>query len=495
MKKTNVAENRTDKLEPCLAIIGAGFSGIGMAIRLKQSGYSNFTIFERSDNVGGTWRDNTYPGCACDVASHLYSFSFEKKSDWTKVFSDASEIYQYLLSCVEKFQLENHIKLNTTVSDMRFDSSANQWAISTVSNETFHADMIINGTGPLNKPNIPNIPGIENFTGKIFHSSQWDHEHQLDGGNVACIGTGASAIQFIPEIVNKVRSLKVFQRTPTWLVPRLNRNYSSLTKWVFKNVPGVRNFYRLFIYWRNEYYGIAIIGYPFFNNLLQKASKLYLRAKVKDPELRKKLTPNYQIGCKRINISDDYYESLQRPNSDLITEPIISITSTGVTSADGETHECDTIIFGTGFVTTKYLQPMKIYGSEGKELTEQWAGSAESYLGISVAGFPNYFLLLGPNTGLGHNSVVFMIEAQIEYVIKALSYLKEAKKTFIDVKLERQETFCDSTQKKLKKFSWGSGCDSWYLSENGKNYSIWPGFTPSYWWKTRKFDVASYHVS
>lgn len=495
MNKTNVAEKYANRVGPRIAIIGAGFSGIGMAIRLKQSGYSNFTLFERSDNVGGTWRDNTYPGCACDIASHLYSFSFEKKPDWTSVFSNSREIYQYLLSCVEKFSLESHIKLKTKVSEMRFNTATNEWVILTESDEVFRVDVVINGTGPLNKPNIPKIPGIENFTGKIFHSSQWDHQHQLDGADVACIGTGASAIQFIPEIVNRVKSLKVFQRTPTWLVPRFNRDYSAITKWVFKNIPGVKNLYRLFIYWRNEYYGIAIIGYPFFNNLLQKASKLYLRAKVKDSKLREKLTPNYQIGCKRINISDDYYESLQRPNSDLITESISLIDSAGIKTTDGITHECDTIIFGTGFVTTEYLQPMKIYGSKEKELTEQWAGSAESYLGISVAGFPNYFLLLGPNTGLGHNSVVFMIEAQIEYVIRALNYLKKAKKSLIDVKLERQETFCRLTQMKLENFSWGSGCDSWYLSKNGKNYSIWPGFTPSYWWKTRKFDAENYHVT
>jgi cation diffusion facilitator CzcD-associated flavoprotein CzcO len=486
--------NITSRSDRRIAIIGAGFSGIGMAIRLKQQGYSNFTIFERSNNVGGTWRDNTYPGCACDVASHLYSFSFEKKSDWSHVFSSSGEIYQYLQECVKKYDLNPHIKLETTIKEMRFIVSENQWAITTKSEDVFYADIVVNGTGPLNKPNIPEIAGLEKFEGKIFHSSNWDHRHDLTDKNVACIGTGASAIQFVPKIVETVNALKLFQRTPTWLVPRFDRAYSSIVKWVFKNVPGIQNLYRLFLYWRNEYYGIGIIGYPFFNKILQKASQLYLKSKVKDRDLREKLTPSYQIGCKRINISDDYYDSLQHPNTELITESIESIGAAEIKTADGTTHQCDTIIFGTGFITQEYLQPMKIYGLEDQELTEKWAGSAESYLGISVSGFPNYFLLLGPNTGLGHNSVIFMVEAQIEYVLRALNYLEGSSKSFVDVKLSEQEAFCNSTQSKLKNLSWGSGCDSWYLSKTGQNYTIWPGFTPSYWWKTRRFDNTRYHI-
>ncbi len=494
MKKHNDTSSSENKSSPAIAIIGAGFSGIGMAIRLKQEGYSDFTLFERATSIGGTWRDNTYPGCACDVASHLYSFSFEKNPNWSHVFSEAHEIYQYLQACAKKFNINEHIKLQTSISEMRFDESTHKWSILTDSGDYFYADIVVNGTGPLNKPYIPKIPGLEKFAGKVFHSSQWDHAYDITDKKVACIGTGASAIQFIPRIVKSVTSLKVFQRTPTWLVPRFDRAYSSFTKWMFRNVPGLDNLYRVFLYWRNEYYGIGIIGYSFFNKLLQKASQLYLYAKVKDRVLREKLKPDYQIGCKRINISDDYYDSLQHSNTELITDSIKSIEADGITTADGVAYECDAIIFGTGFVTQEYLQPMKIYGTDHQELTAKWAGSAESYLGISVAGFPNYFLLLGPNTGLGHNSVIFMIEAQIEYVIRVLDSLKRSNSSFVDVKLSEQDAFCHTTQAKLKNLSWGSGCDSWYLSKTGENYSIWPGFTPSYWWRTRKFDSASYHV-
>ena len=475
-----------------IAVVGAGFAGIGMGIQLKAAGYRNFTIYEKSKSLGGTWRDNTYPGCACDVASHLYSFSFEKNSHWPNVFSKSKDILQYLIYCAEKYKIIPHIKFEKEITELRYNQETLEWTLNTASNEKEIFDVIINGTGPLNKPFIPSIEGLNQFKGEMFHSSAWKHDSDLIGKTVACIGTGASAIQFIPEIVGKVKKLNVFQRTPTWLVPRMDRSYSTITKKLFKYIPGINWIYRTFLYWRNEYYGMAIMGYPFFNAMLQKASLFYLRVKVKDPSLRQKLTPEYQIGCKRINISDDYYSALQNPHSELITIPIESVTKNGVVTSDGKEHPCDTIIFGTGFKTQEFLQPMKIYGCDGVELTESWGEKAKSFMGISISGFPNYFLLLGPNTGLGHNSVVFMIESQIKYVMETLNFMSSKNIKAVDVKEEHQEKFYLISQKKLKRLSWGTGCNSWYLSKNGENFTIWPGFSTSYWWKTLKFPVNKY---
>jgi cation diffusion facilitator CzcD-associated flavoprotein CzcO len=475
-----------------IAVIGAGFAGIGMGIQLKKAGYSNFTIYEKSQNLGGTWRDNTYPGCACDVASHLYSFSFEKNPYWPNVFSKSKDILHYLTHCVEKYGISSHIKLGKEVSELKYNQESLEWTLKTSSKEKEIFDIVINGTGPLNKPFIPTIDGIEKFKGEIFHSSKWKHNCNLEGQAVACIGTGASAIQFIPAIVDKVKNLNVFQRTPTWLVPRFDRSYSTITKKCFAYIPGLNSIYRTFLYWRNEYYGLAILGYPGFNSMLQKASLFFLRLKVKDPALRKKLTPQYKIGCKRINISDAYYDALQKPNSDLITSPINSITENGIVTADGIEHRCDTIIFGTGFKTQEFLQPMHIYGCNDVDLTQSWRDKAKSFMGISVSGFPNFFLLLGPNTGLGHNSVIFMIESQIKFIMTTLQFMYSKDVQAVDVKEEHQENFYLKSQKKLKRLSWGSGCNSWYLSKSGENFTIWPGFSFSYWCKTIKFPVEKY---
>ena len=485
------AENRA--LPFNIAIIGAGFAGICMAIRLKQAGIDDFVIYERADDLGGTWRDNTYPGCACDVPSHLYSFSFELKHDWPRVYSSWQEIQGYLRACTEKYGIGPHIKYGEGVTAAHFDVDTGTWTLKTTSGESFSANVVANATGPLNKPFIPEIPGLDTFKGKTFHSSEWDHDYDLEGKTVASIGNGCSGIQYVPEIAQKLRRLDVFMRTPTWIVPRFDRAYMKIERWAFKWIPGWPRFYRYYIYWRNEYYGLGIIGRsPFFTKMLQGLAALNLKTRVKDPVLREILTPTFQIGCKRINISDDYYETLQRDNVELITDGIQAATENGLVTVDGNEHAVDAIIFGTGFVTTEYLQPMKIFGHGGKELTAEWQGGADSYLGISVAGFPNYFLLLGPNTGLGHNSVIFMIEAQVDYVMSAIEKLRAGAADALDVRIDVQRAFSDQVQARLKSTTWGSGCKSWYLSPDGRNYAIWPGFTMSYWFKTRRFEPDKY---
>ena len=477
-----------------IAIIGSGFAGLCMAIRLKQAGIDDFTVFERASEPCGTWRDNTYPGCACDVPSHLYSFSFELKADWPRVYSSWSDIRDYLNHCIARYRIGPHIRYGVDIASARFDEGSGRWTLSSAAGESFTAAVLVNGTGPLNKPSVPDIPGLDTFTGRSFHSSAWDHDYALAGKTVAAIGNGASGIQYIPEIAREVEQLYVYQRTPTWIVPRFDRAYTRVERWAFANIPGWKRLYRYYIYWRNEYYGLGIIGYPFFKGLLQKLALLNLKARVKEPELRRKLTPDFQIGCKRINISDDYYATLQRPNVELVTAGIERVTADGIVSADGVERSVDAIIFGTGFVTQEYLQPMKIYGRGGRELTAQWQSGAETYLGITVSGFPNFFLLLGPNTGLGHNSVVFMIEAQVEYVLSAIEQLRAGLADAVDVRPDVQHAFGTRVQEALKSTSWASGCKSWYLAPDGRNFTIWPGFTPSYWFKTRRFEAAQYEL-
>ena len=494
----NVMANSDRQRPPAefsVAIIGAGFAGLCMAIRLKQAGIDNFTIFEGAGDLGGTWRDNTYPGCACDIPSHMYSFSFELNADWPRVYSSWQAIQDYLQRCADKYDVRRHIRFDTRIAQLHFDEKSGVWSLTAGSGVTFHANAVASGTGPLNKPSIPDFPGLGKFQGKRFHSAEWDHDYDLSGKTVASIGNGCSAIQYVPKIAPKVAKLYVFQRTPTWIMPRFDRAYTAVERWAFKHLPGWKRLYRYYVYWRNEYYGLGIIGkHPFFTNLLQKLALLHLKSKVKDADLREKLTPTFQIGCKRINIEDHYYPTLQRDNVELVTGGVREITAQGLVGQDGVEREVDAIIFGTGFVTDDYLQPMEIFGRGGRELTATWQQGVETYLGITVAGFPNFFLLLGPNTGLGHNSVVFMIEAQVNYVLDAIKKLRAGSGGAFDVRSKVQHTFHDKVQRELASTTWASGCQSWYLAPDGKNYIIWPGFTPSYWWQTRKFDIAPYEL-
>ncbi|MEM7541412.1 MAG: NAD(P)/FAD-dependent oxidoreductase [Pseudomonadota bacterium] len=475
-----------------VAIIGAGFAGICTALRLKRAGFDNFAIFESSNELGGTWRDNTYPGCACDVPSHLYSFSFEPSADWPEVYSGYEDIHNYLKNVSDKHNLRPYIRFNKRVEELRFDENRVLWTLTTSDGETYTANVIISGTGPLNKPAIPELPGIEKFRGKKFHSSHWDHQFKLEGQRIAAIGTGASAVQYVPAIAPKVSELYVFQRTPTWVVPRMNRRYTQIEKALLKWVPGLRWIYRNVQYWYREYMGLGFTGSERMNRGFEKLARWHLKRQVNDEATREKLTPSYQIGCKRVNVSDAYLPAFNRDNVELVVESISAVTENGVVTSDGKEREVDAIIYGTGFITTEFLQPMKVYGVGGAEISDSWNGRFATYLGISVSGFPNYFLLLGPNTGLGHNSVVFMIEAQVNYVLQAIEQLRQGQLDGFDVKREVQEDFQTWAHERLAQMTWSSGCKSWYLTAEGENYAIWPGLTVSYWRRTRQFDPSVY---
>jgi cation diffusion facilitator CzcD-associated flavoprotein CzcO len=462
-----------------IGIVGTGFAGLGVAIRLKQAGIDDFLILERAKDVGGTWRDNSYPGCACDVESHLYSFSFAPNPEWSRLFSPQPEIYAYLRKCAQDYGILPHIRYGHEIESARWDDQAQLWRVET-SQGSYTADIVVSGMGALCEPSFPALKGIEKFQGKTFHSARWEHDYDLTGKRVAVIGTGASAIQFVPEIQKQVGKLTLFQRTPAWVLPRLDRDIGEQEKALFRKFPLAQQAMRKAIYARRELFVLGLRN-PGMTGFLEKFARSYLKRSVPDPVLRAKLTPDFRIGCKRILISRDYLRSLTKPNVEVVTEGIREVREHSVVTADGVEHEVDAIIYGTGFKVTEMPFADNVYGREGRSLNETWQGSPQAHLGAAVAGFPNFFAVLGPNTGLGHTSVVLMIEAQIQLVIEAIQHLHQNKLELFDVKPEAQQRFVDKVDQDMQGTVWTSGgCNSWYLDKTGRNSTLWPSFTFSF---------------
>lgn len=478
-----------------VAIIGAGAGGLCMAIKLRQSGLEDITIFEKAASVGGTWRDNTYPGSGCDVPSFLYSYSFEPKLDWSRRFAAQPEIEAYFQHVEKKYQLTPKIRFNTEIESASFDDATALWTLVTRSGETHKANVLVSGTGQLNRPAWPDIPGREDFKGIMFHSARWDHAADLAGKRVAVIGSGASAIQFVPEIAPRVGKLILFQRTPNWVVPKDDRPYTQKELSLFKRFPILVKLQRAMIYLMLErnWFAFKKPG-NFFNNLFRKAAMKEIEEHIKDPALRAKLVPDYPPGCKRILISNDWYPAIARPNVDVVTDRVARFSSTGVVTAEGAEHPVDAIIFATGFESTTFLAPMKITGLRGRDLNEAWARGAEAHRGVAVAGFPNFFMLYGPNTNLGHNSIIFMIEAQVRYIVTCISALRNARVSYIDVKAESMRAFNEALQKDIGQTVWAAGCNSWYKTEDGKITNNWSGSTLRFWWEMREPDFQEYRL-
>lgn len=477
-----------------IAILGAGFAGLGMAIQLKRHGYDDFVVLERATDVGGTWRDNTYPGCACDIPSHLYSFSFAPNPNWSRVYSPWREIQGYLRNCATRFGILPHIRWNSELVDASWNEDEARWYITTAQGK-LSADILILGNGPLNEPSLPAIPGIENFEGTLFHSSRWRHDYDLMGKRVAVIGTGASAIQFVSHIQPRVEQLFLFQRTPPWIVPRLDHTIPHWQRRLFRLLPLTQRLVRAKMYWQRE---ITVLGLVYRSRIMENAAKIaqeHRERQVADPELRAKLTPHYAMGCKRILVSDDFYPALTHPNVHVITEHIREVRAHSIVTSDGEEREIDTIICGTGFHVTDTRLPNYIHGRDGQTLAASWQPDPTAYLGTAVAGFPNMFLLIGPNTGLGHNSMVYMIESQIAYLLDCLRFMERRNLEVVEVRPEAQEAYDAEMQKRMQGTVWVSGCASWYLDANGRNTTIWPGFTFDFRRRTRHFDAQRYALA
>jgi cation diffusion facilitator CzcD-associated flavoprotein CzcO len=487
-----------------ITIIGTGFGGLCMAIQLLRHGHDNFTLVEKMDDIGGTWRDNSYPGCACDVPSHLYSFSFETRSSWSRTFPSRDEIYAYITELGVKYKLYDKTRFNTEITSATYDEHRHTWTLTDTADNTFETDILISGLGQLNRPKMPTIRGEKLFKGPVFHSARWEHQHDLTGKRVAVIGNGPSAAQFIPEIAKIVTQMTVFQRSPCHVVPRTDKPYSAFQKFLFKYVPGFRRFYRGLVFWTLESNFVGfneVKSMPFIVRLLRMAGSLedkiqeQFDTQVTKPALKKILWPDYPIGCKRVVISDDYYPALMRDNVSIETSSIDEITSRGIRTRDGVEHKFDAIIFGTGFESTDFLAPLSITGRAGHDLNKVWRDGAEAYLGISMPHFPNFFMLYGPNTNLGTNSIIYMIEGQVNHVLSALAYGGARQAGAIELRDSAMTDFLAKMNSKMSTTVWAAGCDSWYKNEAGKITNNWPDFPHRYRQATDKFDANAYTLS
>jgi cation diffusion facilitator CzcD-associated flavoprotein CzcO len=479
---------------PRVVIVGSGFSGLGMAIRLKQGGMDDFVVLEKASDLGGTWRDNRYPGCACDIPSHLYSFSFAPGPGWSRRYPPAGEIWAYLRRCAERYGVEPHIRYGTEMTGAEVDP-AGGWRVHTRAGETIECAALVLAMGPLHRPMIPDVPGLDRFRGRSFHSSEWDPGCDLTGRRVAVIGTGASAIQLVPEVARRAAALHVFQRTPPWVLPRGDRPVAPWQRRLFRLLPVTRRLLRSAIYWSLE---LRVLGFSVSPGLMRLAERVavrHLHSQVADPELRRALTPRYRLGCKRILLSDDYYPAFSRPNVELVTSGIAEVGEDRIVTADGVERPVDAIVFGTGFHVTDAMAQVAVVGRGGVALQDAWRGGMEAYLGTTVAGFPNLFLVLGPNTGLGHNSMVFMIEAQTRYVLQCLRLLEARGGAALEVLPRVQSAFNRRIQERLRRAVWSvGGCTSWYLDASGTNRTLWPGSSFRYWLRTRRARTADYAV-
>jgi cation diffusion facilitator CzcD-associated flavoprotein CzcO len=466
---TAAAEPRVARL----VIIGGGFSGIGIAIRLRQEGIDDFVILERAHENGGTWRDNSYPGCACDVQSSLYSFSFAPNPDWSRSYSPQPEIWAYLRKCARDYDIDRHFEFDQNVTGAVWDDAAQRWTVTTATS-VWHATAVVMASGALSDPITPDIPGLDTYTGHLFHSAQWDHGFNLKGRRVAVIGTGASAIQFVPEIQPRVRTLEIFQRTPPWILPRHDTAVPTWRKSLYRSMPVTQRIERAALYAMRE-----LLIYPFRHRnaarVIEWRARKFMESQISDPGLRAKLLPDYQIGCKRILVSDDYYPALERPNVSLITAAITAIQPTGIVTADGALHHADAIILGTGFRPTDPPLAPLIVGRDGRSLAQVWQGSPTAYMGTTEAGFPNLFMLLGPNTALGHSSVMLMVEAQIDHVLGVLRLMEARGAGAAEPDAQAQREYVAMLDARLATTTWNAGgCNSWYLDRTGRNSTLWP---------------------
>ena len=477
-----------------VAVIGSGFAGLCMAIKLKEAGIEDFVVLEKDPMFGGTWRVNDYPGAACDVPSHLYSFSFAQNARWSRKFPSQSELWAYTQGVVDRFELRPHIHVDTALESADFDENTGRWRVVT-NRGAFSAKCVVAATGALSRPSIPKVPGLEKFEGKMFHSAEWDHAYPLAGKRVAVMGTGASAIQFVPEIAPQVAELHLYQRTAPWVLPRPDRAISRAEHWLLDNVAPLQWLYRGLTYLRYESRLFAFKRLPALNRRIQRTAERNIARHVKDPELRAKLTPDYTPGCKRLLLMNTYYPTLARPNVQVCTNGVKEVRAHSVVDNDGVERPVDAIIFGTGFDVEHALGKVEIRGRGGKSLRALADGGLEAYKGCSVAGFPNFFMVTGPNTGLGHNSIIYMIESGVNYIVRAIGFVRRGALHSVDVKPEAQRAFNDNLQSRFAGTVWASGCKSWYLSSKGRNSTLWPGFTFEYRWITRRFDHANYRIA
>ncbi|OBF82730.1 4-hydroxyacetophenone monooxygenase [Mycobacterium sp. 852002-51163_SCH5372311] len=477
-------------------VIGAGFTGLGTAIRLAEAGVLNdpegMVILERSDRVGGTWRDTTYPGASCDIPSLLYSFSFVKNPRWSRTYSPADEIRRHIEDMAARFDIGRHIRFRHEVTGLTFDEHAGIWTATTKNRKRFSARTVVLASGPLSDVSFPDIRGLDSYRGHKIHSARWDHDYDFTGKRVAVIGTGASAIQIIPELIKQAGFVKVFQRTPGWVLPRLDVATPPAVQALFAKVPATQQLARQVLFWGHEATATAMVWKTPLTSLVARLGQAHIRAQVKDPWLRRQLTPDFAPGCKRMLISSDYYPALQRENCKLIDWPIATLSPVGIRTSDGIEHHLDCIVFATGYDVHLTGPPFPVTGLGGRSLAAEWAGGAQAYKSINAHGYPNLFFMTGPNSGPGHNSLLVYIEGQLEYAVRGISTILDNDLRYLDVRPEVQRRHNERIQRRLTKTTWMSGCRSWYLTKDGFNASMYPGTATQYLRQMHDFRYSDY---
>jgi cation diffusion facilitator CzcD-associated flavoprotein CzcO len=475
-------------------IVGAGFSGLCIAIKLQQAGTESFLVIEKGDDIGGTWHENRYPGCACDVPSHLYCFSFEPNPDWNRMYAGQAEIWEYLKSCAKRYGVLPHIRQKTRLREATWDEAKGVWHLLAGEGLTIDARVLVSGMGALHVPSYPELPGLARFAGPSFHSATWNPDVKLEGKSVAVIGTGASAIQFVPQIAPRTGKLYVFQRTPAWIVPKPDFSISEKWRQRFRRIPVVMWAFRKFLFWQHEFRVLAFLGHRWMGRFLERIALKNLEKRIKDPKLRAALTPNYALGCKRVLFSNDFYSALTRPNAELVSEGIAEVREHCIVTKDGVERPVDVLIYGTGFRVTEPMIAVRLVGRGGVEIHDAWRERMSAFLGVTVSGFPNFFILLGPNTGLGHNSVVLMIEAQVRYVMSCLKLMRRRGQKVMNLRPETQKRFVDEVVERLSHTVWQTGgCRSWYQDQKtGENTTLWPGSVVAYMRRTRSAAARDY---
>lgn len=482
---------------PTIAIIGSGFGGLGLGYYLKQAGIDSFTIFEKATDLGGVWRENTYPGAACDIPSHLYSFSFEPHYPWSYRYGHQHEILDYQHHVARKHDLNRHIRFNHEMKEADFDETRGIWTLHFADGSCFEANVLISAVGQLHRPQLPNIKGLERFKGPAFHSARWDHRFNYQDKTVAVIGTGASAVQFVPRLAEQVKQLHVFQRSPAWCIPKFDRKYYRWERWLLTHVPFLHDFDRIRIFWYVELVASVIQKGSILNRVTQLlargVSSLLMRLQVRDPVLRKKLTPNFPIGCKRLLLSNEWLKTLAKANVEVVTEGITEITESGIVTSDGRERKVDAIVYGTGFAATEFLAPMTLRGLGGTPLRERWKEGAEAYFGVTVSDFPNFFMLYGPNTNLGVGTIIFMLERQQRYIVRCIQQIRQRGLRYMDISAQAEREYNEELTRRNKDLVYIGGCNSWYIT-NGHNTNNWVGYMTEYGRRMRKPVMEHYRL-
>jgi cation diffusion facilitator CzcD-associated flavoprotein CzcO len=477
-----------------IVIVGAGIAGVGMGVRLRQRGAEDFLILERNDQLGGTWFEHTYPGCACDVPTHLYSYSFARNPHWSRLFPRQEEILGYVNETADRHGVREHIRFACSLEGAEWDEAASRWRLATSDGE-LTADLLVSAVGGTSEPLDPPLPGLPGFKGHTFHSARWDHAHSLAGERVAVIGTGPATAQFVPRIVGDVAGLDVYQRTPPWVMPHPDRPAPWLERQLYRLAPPVQDAHRNLLFAAYEAVGLGFHSEPAILGPIEALGRRHLRRQVSDPGLREKLTPRYRFGCKRPVLSNTYYPALTRPHVDLVTDPIKRVNARSITTADGTRREVDTIIFGTGYKYAKSEAAARIAGRDGRTLADAWRPSPRAYLGSSVPGFPNMFILLGPNA-IGINSAIYSLESQINYALAAMREMERSRAARIEVRPEALEDYAAEVDRRNEGTVWtAGGCRSYYLDEAGHQFALWPGMASVFRWRTRRFDASRYSLA